>query len=339
MTVLYISKDRREALEHGFRAVGACGDLVHVPAVMATDAFPPTTPNPVRFTRRLPALEGTLNGSRFRLAHFPPPPRSAYSCPSPTLPEIGILLSHLRAMAMAVRLQRTGRAGPVLVVEDDVDLRLVPRWVGALPGAHASGRAQCTRAPLLDAMVAALPAGWGVLQVALISTSANFKRLRQRLGKCELVVPHETLVGTDGKNEGWSTAAYVLSPLGAERFVDAYWPGGVLAAANGEMSVPPLRGEFDLNGKGCLRADWMLYEGRPAPTYVATMPLFLYGAGTSSAGQLSQHSGVQIASVRHVLMLFYGFTAAEARIVTRQNSPQAMARGWKRALARRRRGE
>jgi hypothetical protein len=130
LPVFYIAKAPNPAVEERFRQAGACGHLEHVPAIMASDAFPPATPRRFFFKKGREELRGVVEGSPFAVRHFPLPPQSKESCPQPNLAEIGILLSHLRAMALALRhamsSPRDGRTEAALLVEDDVDLRLVP---------------------------------------------------------------------------------------------------------------------------------------------------------------------------------------------------------------------
>ena len=261
--IFYIARAANPAVELRFRRAGACGRIEHVPALMAQDVFPAGTQSPVQFRASWPQLDGCVDGFRFGVRRWPLPQHSVESCPPPNLAELGILLSHLRAMAVAHR--RVSAAAPdarpraVLIVEEDVDLRLVRRWLSA------TGSSQTVGAPLtralggLDAVVAALPAGWGLAQLALISTARHFARLRARLAAGERVVPHAQLVGErDGRNEGWSTAAYAASPAGLRAMLEAYWPGGEAGARErgGAHAAPD--GVLELSAKPCVRADYLL---------------------------------------------------------------------------------
>lgn len=330
LPIFYIAQAPNAAVERRFRLAGACGRIEHVPALMAQKVFAEGTPSPFQFRPERQQLDGSADGYQFAVRRWPfPRQQSLETCASPNLAEMGILLSHLRAMAIAYRyvasVSPASRPRAVLIVEEDVDLRLVPRWLGA-PGGGAPSELALGG---LDAVFAALPAGWGLVQLALISSGPQFKQQHSRLAAGTRVVPHEQLVNQgDGRNEGWSTAAYAASPLGLRALLDAYWPGGAGGALvrGGPRAAPT--GVVELSHKPCLRADWLLYDGRVTAAYVSTQPLFLFGAGSASREKRSEAkrvSGVQLMSLKHILTLFYGFTMEEVRRVIVENAPRGAA--------------
>lgn len=314
--VFYIAKAPNPSLEARLAAAGLCGRIEHVPALMSTTIFPAGTADPFVFSAARPALRGRAEGAAFEVLRHPAPPRTAETCPSPSLAEVAILLSHLRAMAAAHRhlahAPAHARRHGALIVEEDVDVRLLGEWTAPSGSAPAAA----------DRLWAALPPEWGLLQLSLITTSAHYRRLAARHAAGGLLVRHEELVDArDGKNEGWSTAAYAVSTRALHAMLARYWPGGPSAAAAAYDSPAPAPvGTLDLRAKPCLRADWLLYDGHVAPTLVSVRPMFLFGAGSASHGAHGI-SGVQIAAVRRVLTLLYGWSKERAKEVTRQNSP------------------
>lgn len=338
LPIFYIAKAASPALEQRLRRAGACGRIEHVPALMAREVFPPGTPSPFEFRAARRQLNGSADGFRFALRQWPPPAHGKETCAPPSLEEAAILLSHLRAMALAHRHMAAGEPGarPVaaLVVEEDVDLRLIGRWLSPSIGVNVPPPGPGG----LDAVFAALPLEWGLVQLALITKAMHFKMLRARLAAGERIVPHAQIVGRmDGKNEGWSTAAYAVSPGGLRAMLDAYWPGQAAGAlARGGAHAAP-DGVLQVSHKPCLRADFLLYDGHVAPAHVSTQPLFLFRAGSASRASASEGkrvSGIQIKALSSILTLFYGFSLEDARRVIVENSPGGAApvrkgRGWR----------
>jgi len=295
---------------------------------MAKDVFRDGESDPFPFRGARLILRGSGSGGmQFEVHRSPIPPRSPETCPAPSLIEVAILLSHLRAMACAVYTLSHPPSGSALdaalIVEADVDFRLVGLW--DLEG--GTQQRTHTRRNALDAAVEALPADWGMLQLAVITTIQHFRRLKNRHDHGELVVPHSELVGSDGRNEGWSTAAYLISTRGARTMVEKYWPGGLAAALHhrpdglSARPVPAVAGKFDFGGKGCLRADWLLFDGHAASTWVTSQPLLLFGAGSASKDHSNRLAGIQIASIRNILVTFYGYSKADVQAVTAANRP------------------
>ncbi|KAJ1633370.1 hypothetical protein T492DRAFT_981617, partial [Pavlovales sp. CCMP2436] len=209
LPIFYIAQAASPALEARLRLAGACGVVEHVPAIMARAAFPAGTPSPVQFTAWRQQLNGSIGGVPFSVRRWPVPRQSKETCPAPNLTEIAILLSHLRAMALAyrsiMRTATTSRPEVVLIVEEDVDLRLVPLWPVEYPNrpipssslgveVHAPAGAERPMAGL-DALFGALPSGWGLAQLAVISSGGTFKMLRQKLSAGEHAVSHSDVVG------------------------------------------------------------------------------------------------------------------------------------------------
>mmetsp|Transcript_9875 Transcript_9875/g.29041 ORF Transcript_9875/g.29041 Transcript_9875/m.29041 type:complete len:394 (-) Transcript_9875:95-1276(-) len=349
MPIFYITQFPDPALEARFRAAGACGEMHHVPAVMAEEVFAKDERDPFPFNFKFNSLPGNDRGHKFDVFRADIPPRSRDTCPSPSLFEVGVLLSHLRALAMARHDQAVKqprrRSRAVLIVEADVDVSLVPAWgtevrsVGIDVEEEVSECAMnlddnCddkkagakSRAPVpvsrsaFDALFEALPPEWGIIQLALATTSQHFRQLRDKFAAGTIVVPHGDLVSPQsGRNEGWSTAAYAVSQRGLKAMVDEYClRDGDAVGQTGkheidDFSCAQLFGRLRLTGKGCLRADYLLYDGHVTSTWVAARPLFLYSAGSlSSSKHAKRTAGVQIGSIRNIVSMFYGYSPKEA---------------------------
>ena len=161
------------------------------------------------------------------LYHYPPVHSETYNV---GVREVAILLSHLRAVAAGREmLRREGRretrrgGGHFLVIEEDAELGLL----------------LSSRHDWLQAVLAALPTKWTMLQAAVIAELPWLKHLHKRLSSARrpyvsrnslrglswpFSPPRVVWANTSWVKPYWSAAAYLLSQRGANELLHRYWP-------------------------------------------------------------------------------------------------------------------
>ena len=142
------------------------------------------------------ALRGVRARDALRVARVPPERARAVFGPQADEREfasaLGCTLSHLRACRRALR----DGASPALILEDDAVLDLRPFWPTA------------GLAPL----IAALPSGWQLVQLAIVARADEWEELRAAWRVASRAYGSAPLLRRDFY---WSSAAYLLHERGA----------------------------------------------------------------------------------------------------------------------------
>ena len=196
-----------------------------------------------------------------------------------------LFLSHLSLLSLSLPPPLSLRYKDAIICEDDLSIELAALWKRPVPLSPAgrerkrregtSGRPGATLADVLAELHRWTP-DWELCQLSVTCFTAS---------ECRSLLPQMANALTDGRLTVirsqlrnyqllWGAVAYVVSPKGQARILDALWPGGKNGSPFEDLRssvVFPMPN----NTHSSYIADSLIYRvTRPEATFVASRPLF-----------------------------------------------------------------